>query len=255
MLYGGSFLRLSVLILMGIPLIRWCSFVLTKFCAQRFSAHIGLLIGNITFYGGLIFVMVTVLHEFGFNVSALLGAAGVFGIAIGFASQTSFSNIISGFFLLLERPFSVGDIIKSSDVVGYVEAIDLLSVRVRTMDNKMVRLPNEMVLKHTLNNLTYYPIKRVECLISLPYSSQFDEIQRLIHAVIVSNSLFLTEPVPVVIINKITQHDHDTEVRLFFTVRVWVNTDKFRIATGVLIQELKHQFDKKNLIVTIAPVN
>ena len=253
--YAGSVLRICVLILAGVPLVRWCSYVLTVFCTKRLSQHVGLLVGNIVFYGGLLFIIVTVLHEFGFNVAALLGAAGVLGVAIGFASQTSISNIISGFFLLLERPFSVGDIIKSGDVVGYVEAIDLLSVRVRTLDNKMVRLPNEMVLKHSLNNLTYYPIKRIDCVLSLPYGKDVEQAKQLVHDVVAHNQLFLTDPVPVVMVNKVGQHDYDTEIRTFLTVRVWVATDKFRSAPAVLMQQLKGQFDKNDLMITIVHIN
>ena len=174
-LYAGNVLRICVLIFIGIPLVRWCSNALAVVCTKRLSQHIGVLVGKIVFYGGLLFIVVTVLYELGFNVVTLLGAAGVLGVAIGFASQTSISNIISGLFLLLERPFSVGDIIKSDDVVGYVESVDLLSVRVRTFDNKLVRLPNEMILKNALNNLTYYPNKRIDCVISVQYA---DDVER-----------------------------------------------------------------------------
>jgi small-conductance mechanosensitive channel len=253
--YAGTILRICLLILVGMPLVRWCSYVLTMFCTKRLSQHVGLLIGNLVFYGGLIFIVVTILHEFGFNVTALLGAAGVFGIAIGFASQTSISNIISGFFLLLERPFFVGDIIKSGDIVGHVEAIDLLSVRIRTFDNKMVRLPNEMVLKHTVNNLTYYPIKRIDCLMSLPYAYELENAQQLVRQVIAHNELFLTDPFPVVTVNKLAQHDYDTEIRTFLMIRVWVATDKFRSAPAMLIQQLKDQFDKNDVKITIIQVN
>lgn len=254
-LYAGNVVRIGALILLGIPLVRWCSNALVKLCKKRLSQHIGVLVGHVVFYGGLLFIGVTVLHELGFNVTALLGAAGVLGVAIGFASQTSVSNIISGFFLLLERPFSVGDSIKSGDVVGYVESVDLLSVRVRTYDNKMVRLPNETVLKHTLNNLTYYPIKRIDCLLSVPYGNDVETVKQLVYDVVAANQLFLKDPVPSVMVHKIAQHDYDTEIRLFFTVRVWVITDKFRSAPAVLMQQLKDQFDKNNTIVTIVQSN
>src|SRR5437763_1749786 len=101
--YMGSVLRISVLIFFGIPLVRWLSNIFVRFGVKRFSQHIGFLIGNIIFYSGILCIAIAVLYELGFNVAALLGAAGLFGVAIGFASQTSVSNIISGFFLVLER--------------------------------------------------------------------------------------------------------------------------------------------------------
>lgn len=253
--YAGNVLRICALIVIGAPLVRWCSNMLAALCAQRFSQHVGVLIGHIMFYGGLTFIGVTVLQELGFNVVALLGAAGVCGVAIAFASQTTVSNIMSGFFLLLERPFSVGDIIKSGDVVGYVESVDLLSVRVRTLDNILVRLPNETVLKHSLSNFTYYAIKRIDCLLSLPYGDDVEHAKQLVHDVVASNSLFLKDLAVTVMVNKLAQHDYDTEIRTFLTVRVWVTTDQFRSAPAVLMQQLKDQFDKNKSVITIVQSN
>src|SRR5688572_697271 len=132
--YMGMALRI-VALLLALPIFSYVSYFVGAACTQRFSRHMGLLVGHIIFYGGVIFIGVNLLHEFGFNVTALLGAAGVIGVAIGFASQASISNIISGFFLLLERPFSIGDMIKSGDIIGFAESIDLLAIRVRTRDN------------------------------------------------------------------------------------------------------------------------
>lgn len=246
-----SVVRVTILVFFAIPFVRWCSYVVTKFCTSRFSQHAGVLIGRIILYSGLIFVGVTILHECGFNVTALLGAAGVLGVAIGFASQTSISNIISGFFLLLERSFSIGDMIKSGDIVGIVESIDLLSVNVRTLDNKLVRLPNEHVLKQYVTNLTYYPIRRIDCIMSVPYADDVEQIKQQVLNVVRENSLFLSEPAPVVMMNKIGQHDFDSEIRQFFMIRVWVAKEKFSSAPAILMQQLKQQFDKNNQVITI----
>ena len=251
----GNVIRICALVFLGIPLVSWGSRFFMALCKKRLSQHVGIIVGHFIFYGGLLFIAVTVLHELGFNVAALLGAAGVFGVAIGFASQTSLSNIISGFFLLMERPFSVGDMIKSGDVVGVVESIDLLAIRVCTLDNKMVRLPNEMVLKNSLANLTYYSIKRVDCIVSISYLTDMAWAMNGIHEVIKKNQLFLIDPAPVVMVNKIAQPELSNETRLFFTVRVWVTKDKFSSAPSVLMQQLKSEFDKDNSVITVVQVN
>lgn len=250
-----SVVRIIILVFFAIPFIRWCSYVATKFCTRRFSQHIGVLAGRIILYTGLIFVGVTILHECGFNVTALLGAAGVLGVAIGFASQTSISNIISGFFLLIERSFSIGDTIKSGDITGIVESIDLLSVNVRTLDNKLVRLPNELVLKQCVTNLTYYPIKRIDCILTVPYTDDAESLKQQIRDVVKNNTLFLHEPVCVVMMNRVGQLDYDTEIRQFFTVRVWVAKENFSLAPAVLMQQLKEWFDKNKQKITITHIN
>lgn len=255
LIYVGNIVRIGILLFVGIPLVKWCSGVCAALCSKRLSHHIGVLVGRIIFYSGIVFIGVTILHELGFNVTALLGAAGVLGVAVGFASQTSISNIISGFFLVLERPFSIGDTIKSDDMVGVVESIDLLSVSIRTLDNKSVRLPNEIVLKHHLTNLTYYSTKRIDCALSVAYTEDIEHVKSKIYEVIRSNQLFLREPAPVVLMQKIGQHDYDTEIRTFLMVRVWVDKDKFTFAPGILMQQLKDQFDKHNCVITVTHIN
>ncbi|HSC25286.1 MAG TPA: mechanosensitive ion channel family protein [Candidatus Babeliales bacterium] len=253
---AGSLSRIFVLIFIGIPLVKWCSKLLTTLCLKRFSRHATVLVGHIIFYGGLSFIGITVLHELGFNISALLGAAGVFGVAIGFASQTSISNIISGFFLLLECPFLVGDKIKSCDVVGYVEEIDLLSVRIRTADNTLIRLPNEAVLKHSVVNYTHYTIKRIDYIISLPYTNDIQEAQHIIYDIIQKNSsFFCKEPVPTVRLQGIEQPYNTNEVRIFLIVHVWVLTEKFSSVSAILMEQLKNQFDIHKSTITIVQKN
>ena len=90
----------------------------------------------------------------GFNIAALLGAAGVFGVAIGFASQTAISNIISGIFLMLEQSLRVGDVIACGPIQGRIVDIGLLSMTLKTIENKLVRVPNEHLIKNTVLNLT-----------------------------------------------------------------------------------------------------
>ena len=253
--YLSTIIRIAILIIIGIPLVRVISSFFASVGKQRFSAHVGLLTGHIVFYSGLLFLTITILQECGFNVTALLGAAGVLGVAIGFASQTSISNIISGFFLLLERPFSIGDSIKSGEITGIVESIDLLSIRIRTTDNKLVRLPNEVVLKHHLTNLTYYPIKRVDILLSVPYSENIQQCTSIAQQAAASNPLFLTNPSPVIMVQKVAQHECTAEMRLFFSLRVWIDTKHFNSAPALLMQKLKEEYDKNNIRITVTHIN
>lgn len=253
--YISSGLRIALLIFVGIPLLQWLKKKLSLICFQHFSQHSGILLSRILFYSGLLFILITILHECGFNISALLGVAGVFGFAIGFASQTSISNIISGFFLVLEHPFFIGDIIKSNEIMGVVESIDLLSLNIRTSDNKLVRLPNETVLKSNLINLTYYPIRRIDLLLSMPYIIDIEQAQSEISAIIKNNKLILSEPVATVTLQKIGQHDYDAEIRVFLMVRVWVNKENFVQLPPLLMTQLKEIFDKNNCMITIMQSN
>ena len=157
------------LVFAGIPLVYFASRLARRFISQHFTAQRGLVAAKIVFYPGLLLIAVSVMRELGFSLAPLLGAAGIMGVAIGFASQTSVSNVISGFFLLGEQPFVVDDVIQIGDTVGRVLSIDTLSVKLRTFDNKFVRLPNESIIKSQVTNLTRFPIRRLDVNVGVAY--------------------------------------------------------------------------------------
>jgi len=95
-------------------------------------------------------VLVAVLYELGVNISALLGVAGVIGVAVGFASRASFANIISGLFLMLERPFELGDSIVFNAFEGEVTAVNLFAIILKSNDGNIIRIPHEQLIKGTV---------------------------------------------------------------------------------------------------------
>src|SRR5690554_7225950 len=114
---------------------------------KRTTKHHQAIIRRVFFYLVFIIFSMAGLREAGFSLEVVLGAAGILTVAIGFASQTSASNIISGLFLVMEKPFEIGDMIEVDATAGEVIAIDLLSVKIRTPDNLFVRVPNETLIK------------------------------------------------------------------------------------------------------------
>ena len=143
---------------------------------RRLSAQHTMLLRRAVSYSIVILAGITALRQLGFDLSILLGAAGILTVAVGFASQTSASNLISGLFLLGEQPFVVGDIVRIEDTTGTVESIDLLSVKLRTFDNLFVRFPNETLLKAKITTLTRYPIRRADLHFRVP---QAQDLARL----------------------------------------------------------------------------
>ena len=131
-------------------------------------------------YAGFVLVLMAVLAELGVKLTALLGAAGIVGIAVGFASQTSVSNIISGLFLISEKPFAVGDVIRIGGTTGIIQSIDLLSIKIRTFDNLFVRIPNEKILSSEVTNITRFPIRRMDITLQVAYGEDLDRVRALL---------------------------------------------------------------------------
>jgi small-conductance mechanosensitive channel len=138
------------------------------------------------------------LETLGVDLSVLLGAAGFLSVAVGFASQTTASNFISGMFLMLENSVKVGDAIEVGGVTGEVLSIDPLSVRLRTYDNRMVRVPNETLVKTSLTNLSGFPIRRIDIPLQLAQEADLRAAREALLALADLEAEVLQEPAPVV---------------------------------------------------------
>jgi small-conductance mechanosensitive channel len=143
------------------------------------------------------------MREMGFSLAVIMGAAGVLTVAIGFASQTTASNLISGLFLIGERSFEIGDIIKVGNTTGEVLSIDALSVKLRTFDNLFVRIPNETLIKSEVTTLSRFPIRRLDLQLGVAYKEDIEQVRKVLMAVADSNPLCLDEPSPAVHLHRL----------------------------------------------------
>jgi small-conductance mechanosensitive channel len=208
---------------------------------RRLDTHRSLLAGRVVFYGVLVLFAVMVLHELGFHLGVLLGAAGVLSVAIGFASQTSASNLISGLFLLGERSFRVGDVIKVGDTTGEVLSIDLLSVKLRTFDNLFVRIPNEHLIKSQTTTLTRFPIRRYDLQVGVAYKEDLVKTRDVLMQVAEDNPLCLEEPRALFIF----QGFADSALSIQFSV--WAKRENFLDLRNSIAEDVKAAFDRAGI--------
>lgn len=177
------------------------------------------------------------LNQLGVEMGVLLGTAGVLTVAIGFAAQTIASNMLSGLFLMGERPFVVGDVLSVDNVVGEVISIDLLSARLRTLENVMVRIPNETMLKSSVVNRTHYEIRRFDLRFGVHYAATLDDVERVLMEVVDRNTQCLEEPEPRVYFKSFD--DSQITVQL----SVWLRTEGYIEVTSDVVREVKAAFD------------
>lgn len=153
-------------------------------------------------YLAYVIIATTLLKGFGVDLSALLGAAGIAGIAIGFAAQTSISNFISGLFLISEKPFEPGNSIQVGDITGVVLSVDLLSAKIQTFDNRFVRIPNETIIKTNVINISRFPIRRLDVMVAVSYRSDLPRVREILADVAAKNTNVLDNPAPLILIDK-----------------------------------------------------
>lgn len=105
--------------------------------------------------GFVTFTLLVVLGILGFNSTGLIALAGAVGLAFSLAIQDILKNFFSGVYLLLERPFRVGDTIRVKDQLGVVENIGVRTTELRTVENVQVLVPNTVVFAEVVTNHTH----------------------------------------------------------------------------------------------------
>ncbi len=235
--------RAALLVVVGILVARIAGRVLGGVLGRNFSAQSVMVARRLVTWTVYVIVILGALHQMGVNPGVLLGAAGILTVAIGFASQTSASNVISGLFLIAERPFVVGDVVRVDNVTGEVISIDLMSVKLRTFDNLFVRLPNETMVKSTMTNLTHFPIRRFDLRLAVDYRADLATVRTVLEGVADTNPLCLDEPKPLFVF----QGFEESAMRIQFSV--WTATPNFIEVRNRISGEVKAAFDAAGLPV------
>lgn len=217
------------------------------FAARRVSAALGrisrfdlqqrLLFQKLSYYLIATLTVACALNELGFDLKVLLGAAGVLTVAAGFAAQTSASNLISGLFLMADRPFVIGQAIKVGDVVGEVVSVDLLSCRIRTYDNLMIRIPNETMIKTNIVNFSYFPIRRIDLNMGIGYGSSIPNARAALLRACDRSPLVLDEPKPLFVFQGFG------ESCLTIQFQAWALSENLGSAQNALFEAAKEELE------------
>ena len=194
-----SLAKVLLYAVVGMVVLRMVVAIIRRILKRRTTAQVAMLVTKGINYVGIGIILTLVLVELGVNLAPILGAAGIVGLAVGIASQASLSNIISGLFLVSEKPFEIGDVIRTGDTTGVVESIDLLSVKIRTFNNLFVRVPNERLANTQLTNITRYPIRRLDLSVTVAYSEDLRKVQTVLKDLAMQEPKCLDEPEPIVL--------------------------------------------------------
>jgi small-conductance mechanosensitive channel len=207
---------------------------------QEAALQLGQRVGKILV---VIVSLLVILDHFGVNVSALVTALGIGGLAISLAAQDTLSNMISGIMLLMDQPFRIGDSIEiqgltaGMSTTGDVVDIGLRSTRIRTGDNRMVIVPNLSISKNQVINYTYPDSRyRVQIDIGVIYGSDLRVVREVINQAVRSvEGVSADKPVDVLFM------EFD-ESKLTLRVRWWIES----------YNDSKREFDQVNEAIYLA---
>lgn len=234
-------LRVAATIVIGLVVVRLLAVVSQRYVMKKSTLQRQMIVRKTISYTGFSLVLMAVLGELGVKLTALLGAAGIVGIAVGFASQTSVSNIISGLFLISEKPFAIGDVIKIASTTGIIQSIDLLSIKIRTFDNLFVRIPNEKILSSEVTNITRFPIRRMDIVFQVDYGQDLSRVHRVLGEIAAANPWSLDEPEPVIVLNEFRESGIEVLLGL------WFAKADFMALKNSIMQEISGRFAEEGI--------
>jgi len=234
-------IRVLLIALAGLFLLFVVSMAVGRLLRNLPSTHTAALIKKLVFYIGVVAIMMSILLELGFNLSGFLATAGIATVAIGFAAQTSLSNLISGLFLIGEKPFRIGDLIRVDNMQGVVESIDLLSIKIRTLDNLFIRVPNESMIKNPVTTVTRFPIRRMDIDIGVAYKEDVRKVMDVLREVAAENPFALDDPEPLILFNNFG------DSALQFRFGLWFEKSNFLALRNSIMRDIKERFDKEGI--------
>lgn len=235
-------LKIIVIAALGIWIVRYLRHKVKVALVQIYPDDLRVeLVTSVLSYIVILIFGSALLNELGIQISGLLGAAGVLGIALGFAAQTSVANIISGLFLMIEQPFELGDILLFGGTEGTLVAVNLFAITLRTHDGRLVRIPHEQILKNSMVNVTGLEARRYDFRLKIRYQDDPKRALQVIQEVIANNPRCLASIKPFISAEEISGDYYE------LAVGAWASQENFEWVKRNLIIEIKDAFDKNGI--------
>ena len=151
-------------------------------------------------YGTILLIALLLLSFLGVDTGALAALATTLGVGAGLAVNGALANLAGGVLLLFTRPFKLDDYIEAAGEEGTVEDIRLITTRLRTVDNRIIYLPNGTVSSGTIVNYSEDPIRRLDLLFSLPDTADLDAVRDMLLSLAGKDTRILRAPAPYAVI-------------------------------------------------------
>lgn len=163
-----------------------------------------------------VLLIVAVVSALGINTTSFAALLASVGVAAGMALSGNLQNFAGGLIILLLKPFKVGDFIEAQGLSGVVDGIQIFHTVLRTVDNKVIYLPNGSLSSGNIINYSQQERRRVDLTVSLEYGQDVDQARQVLLSLFAKDERILQDPAPLVALSKLA----DSSVDL--TVRLWV---------------------------------
>ncbi len=199
-------------------------------------------------YGIWLTAIVIVLNIMGIKIESLITSLGLMSVAIGFAAQATISNFISGLMIMFDRSVRIGDVIEVNGNIGTIHSIGILSTRLKTFDNLLIRVPNRELLDSDVKNYTFFNIRRFEILVGVSYSTDLQKAREVILKALSEIEDILDDPAPLVWVTEFA----DSSINL--SVKAWCSREKLFDVRDIAAQRIKEALDEAGIEIPFPQV-
>lgn len=205
--------------------------------ARHIDATVADFLSALVRYGIIAFTLIAALGRVGVQTASVIAVLGAAGLAVGLALQGSLSNLAAGVLLVMFRPFRAGEYVDLGGVAGTVLNVQIFSTTMRTIDGKIVVIPNGKIIAGNIINFSREPVRRNEFIIGVAYDSDIDQVKKILTGIIESDERILKDREMTVRLNELGASS------INFVVRVWSKSGDLQNVYWDVLERIKREFD------------
>ena len=228
----------------GVILAKIAKLLFHKYYAPTLPKDTAKNLSKLIYFGIIVISFLGFTSSQGIDLSGIMVAGGIFAVVIGFATQSVVSNLISGVFLIIEKPAKHGDTIELPDmgISGTLLDIGTFSSKIRKFDGTVIRIPNEKFFTSNIRSLTISTVRRADTVVGISYK---DDIENAIS--VIKNEILVTMPFVLHVPEPEFRVEELGDSSVNIQVLVWHPRDDWSQAQPILLSTIKRALDKEGI--------
>lgn len=240
--YAVNIVAAIAIIIVGMIVARLMSNAVNRVMrARQIDATVADFLSAMLRYAIIAFTLIAALGRVGVQTASVIAVLGAAGLAVGLALQGSLSNLAAGVLLVMFRPFRAGEYVDLGGVAGTVLNVQIFSTTMRTIDGKIVVIPNGKIIAGNIINFSREPVRRNEFIIGVAYDSDIDKVKQLLTKIVESDERILKDRDITVRLNELGPSS------INFVVRTWSKSGDLQNVYWDVLERVKRDFDANGI--------
>ena len=209
--------------------------------ARKIDATVADFLSALVRYAIIAFTLIAALGRVGVQTASVIAVLGAAGLAVGLALQGSLSNLAAGVLLVMFRPFRAGEYVDLGGVSGTVLSVQIFSTTMRTVDGKIIVIPNGKIIAGNIINFSREPARRNEFIIGVSYDADIDQVKQILTRILEADNRILKDRDITVRLNELAPSSVN------FVVRAWSLSGDLQNVYWDVLEQIKREFDANGI--------